>query len=213
MYTLIAFWFLSLLFWLDTESWATVVVFFFFFFLSVSLYETKRWKVIFSNPYEDLEGWGFQFIGLIWIRCQRPPSGRKVFWLGLQVDCFWSQIYDFPLISACHTSLQGVRHHPPSLSHPDVFSLTVRTMERGVHVQASAHHSLACIGSSSWLEVPESFHGCSDGWRSSGAACGIHAPSLATLCAHFSQPVFFCYCSSFLSLCYVVTLAACHGKF
>jgi hypothetical protein len=44
-------------------------------------------------------------------------------------------------------------------------------------------------------------------------ARGIHAPLLATPCVHFSQPVLFCYCYSFLSLCYVVTLAACHGRF
>jgi hypothetical protein len=44
-------------------------------------------------------------------------------------------------------------------------------------------------------------------------ARGIHAPLLATPCVHFSRPVLFCYCSNFLSLCYVVTLAACHGRF
>jgi hypothetical protein len=44
-------------------------------------------------------------------------------------------------------------------------------------------------------------------------ARGIHAPLLATPCAYFSRLVLFCYYSSFLSLCFVVTLAACHGRF
>jgi len=96
-------------------------------------------------------------------------------------------------IFACHVPLQGVRRRPPPLSHPGVFSLTVRITERGVHVQACVHHSLARIGSiissSSWLEVPESFHACLKLLMVGCLlvrACGIHAPSLATLCAYFS---------------------------
>jgi hypothetical protein len=37
-------------------------------------------------------------------------------------------------------------------------------------------------------------------------ASDIHASSPATPYAHFNRLVLFCYCSSFLSLCYVVTL-------
>jgi hypothetical protein len=102
----------------STEQWAAIA-----YSLSVSLYETKRWKVIFSNPSEDLEGWGFQSIGgLIWVRCQRPPSGKKVFWLGLQGDCFWSQIYDSLSISKCQAPLQGVCRRPPPPSYAGLFS-------------------------------------------------------------------------------------------
>jgi len=44
---------------------------------------------------------------------------------------------------------QGVRRRPLPLSQPCMFSLTVRTPERGVHAPASAPFSLTCDGSSS----------------------------------------------------------------
>jgi len=91
---------------------------------------------------------------------------------GLQADCFLSHIYDSPSISTCHAPLQGVCRRPPPLPHPGVFSSVVCTMESGVHVQVSAPHSPtrvdSVISSSSWLAVPESFRGCSDGGQSSG---------------------------------------------
>jgi hypothetical protein len=42
---------------------------------------------------------------------------------------------------------------------------------------------------------------------------GMHTPSPTTPYAHFSRPMLFCYYFSFLSLCYVVILVACHGIF
>jgi hypothetical protein len=69
--------------------------------------------------------------------------------------------------------LQDVHRHPPPLLHPGVFSLAIRTTERGVHMQASAPHSPTRVGSlissNSWLAVPGSFRACSDGELSSGA--------------------------------------------
>lgn len=64
------------------------------------------------------------------------------------------------------------------------------------------------------------------GWRFSGVFIifltvggllmwvrGIHVPSSTSPCAHFSWPMFFCYCYSFFSLSYVVSFAAWLSRF
>jgi hypothetical protein len=118
MYTLIAFWFLSLLFWLDTESWATVVVFFFFFSLGVTLWNQE----VKGNFLQSLWGFGRLRVSIYWVDLDKVPTATQ--WTESILARFTGRLFLKPdlwfPINIC------MSHVPPGCSSSSPISITPR---------------------------------------------------------------------------------------